>query len=114
MMFREYEVQLWGHILLNMPVYGSRSFDAFEEFCRDCRALTKLAEEECNRSLTEKEEKRRDRLRADVEAYCKTVGMVADFYGDPRGYVVKVKWPDLGENTPSNTWGGPVDGWGVG
>lgn len=107
-------VKLWGHILLNMPVTGDRSFAAFEKFCEACRSLQGLAIAECNGELTPRQQVRQKTLTAKVEAYAKSVGMVATVGGDPRGYVVKVKWPDLGRNTPSNTWGGPEDGWGVG
>lgn len=107
-------VKLWGHILLNMPIKGNNNFQDFAAFCRNAHSYQGLAILECNQELTPRQKARKKSLEEKMMAYCATVGIVPSFSGDPRGFVVKVRWPDLGEKTPFNTWGGPEDGWGVG
>jgi len=62
---------------------------------RDAHSLHTLAETGCNRSLTEREEKRDSRLEARVSAALKEYGVTQiDFNGDPRGCAVKVRFPN--------------------
>lgn len=76
------------------------------------RALTRLAEAECNRGLSGREETREKALRARIAALVSEGydGLTPRFGGDPRGYVVKLVCRD-GEY---NTYGGAEEGWGVG
>lgn len=107
-------VKLWGHILMNLPVNGDNNFYHFACFCRDARALQGLAIAECNGDLTPRQKARQRTLTAKVQAYARSIGCEATVEGDPRGWVVKLHWPDLGQNAPYNTWGGVESGWGVG
>ncbi len=82
------------------------------EIRRDAETLSRLAVEDCNRGLNEREEKREERLRARIEARVAEGydGIRCRFGGDPRGYVVALVCRD-GEH---NGWGGAESGWGVG
>ena len=112
--YSEEHVKLWGHILLNLPITGDKSFYSFAKFCKAARSLQGLAIAECNGDLTPRQKTRQKNLTAQVMAYGKSIGAEVSVGGDPRGYIVKVRWPDLGASTPCNTWGGPEYGWGVG
>ena|ERR1051326_3871695 len=70
------------------------------------RQIAALAVAQCNYGLTDRQEKRREKL----SELCKTIagwyGLTAETFGDPRGYVVRLH----GRNIPKNGWG---DGFGV-
>ncbi|OFX03301.1 MAG: hypothetical protein A3E78_12255 [Alphaproteobacteria bacterium RIFCSPHIGHO2_12_FULL_63_12] len=66
------------------------------------RQVEALAVKECNVSLTERDERRRERLREKIEIVAGWYGLTAKCYGDPRGYVVRLH----GEGLPQNGWGG--------
>lgn len=70
--------------------------------------LHKLAEHDCNYGLDDRQEKRRDKLQAEVAEIAKAFGFDVETSGDPRGCVVKLIDP-TGKDTGDN-WGG---GWGV-
>ena len=108
------QVKLWGYIVLYAPVNADLGFHRFETFCREANSLQGLAVAECERDLTPRQKTRQKNLTRNVIAYAKSIGAEASVGGDPRGWIVKVRWPDRGANTPSNTWGGPEEGWGVG
>lgn len=72
------------------------------------RALSKLAEAECNTGLTKRQQAREEVLQKRIAVLLKTYGLRATFSGDPRGYVVKIV------GLPGNTWGGDSEGFGVG
>jgi hypothetical protein len=64
---------------------------------------------ECNRGLTTAERERCNANRLRIAAWQVLAGMSVDIDGDPRGYVVKVHFPD----GSYNTWGGRESGYGV-
>lgn len=70
--------------------------------------LHKLAEHDCNVGLDERQERRRDKLRAEVIEIAKFCGFDVETSGDPRGCVVKLIDP-TGKDTGDNMGGG----WGV-
>lgn len=75
------------------------------------RAHNRLAEAECNREITSREIRRRQSIQAKIIEILKPYigdGRVR-FSGDPRGYTVKVQFPD----GRGNTWGGDEEGWGI-
>lgn len=112
--FSEDQVRLWGHLLLNLDIKGNRNFRDFAAFCKNAYSYQGLAVAECNHELTPRQKSRQKSLEAKMQAYCATVGLTVSFSGDPRGFVVKVKWIALGDEGPYNTAGGPEEGWGVG
>jgi len=68
---------------------------------RDCEALLRyattyqrLAVEECNRPLTEKEIRKQENVGMDIIAICAPMDCTAILGGDPRGCAVKIKVPD--------------------
>lgn len=72
------------------------------------RSLERLAIEDCNYGLSDRQFKRRDRLVETVDAIAKTYDLSAHCSGDPRGLVVRLfslTQPDTGD-----AFGG---GWGV-
>lgn len=70
--------------------------------------LHKLAEHDCNVGLDERQEKRRDKLQAEVVEIAAAFGFDAETGGDPRGCVVKLHDPKNPRD--GDGWGG---GWGV-
>jgi hypothetical protein len=72
------------------------------------RKLSRFAETECNREVTDKELKRAAHSEQVILKILKEYGLSALFSGDPRGYVVKI------QGLPGNTWGGDSEGFGVG
>ena len=70
--------------------------------------LHKLAEHDCNFGMTTAQEKRADKLKAEVAEIAKFCGFDAETSGDPRGAVVKLIDP-TGQDTGDNFGGG----WGV-
>lgn len=80
--------------------------------CSMARAHHRLAETACNRELTVREIKREENIQMDILALLTEYGFDAKdirFGGDPRGYTVKVHFPD----GRGNTWGGDAEGWGI-
>lgn len=67
----------------------------------------RLAEHACNRELTQGEQRRQGVLEAHIRSTLQPYGCGVTFSRDPRGFVVKVQFPD----GTSNTWGN--DGWGI-
>ena len=54
-------------------------------------------------------EKRQAQVERRMREVCAACGLSANFQGDPRGYTVKIAFPD----GAYNTMGGREDGWGV-
>lgn len=71
--------------------------------------LQHLAEQECNREITDSEKRRIERGEKAVRELLLPYGGEARFDGDPRGCVVKVRFP----GGQRNDWGGE-DLWCVG
>lgn len=75
------------------------------------RAHNRLMETQCNRELTVREMSRvgsvRDAIIAILAEY--SLSLKVNFSGDPRGYTVKIHFPD----GRGNTWGGDSEGWGI-
>ena len=59
--------------------------------------------------LSAQQERVSDRLEAEFLVLCTTVGWGGKTGGDPRGYALKILFPDHS----TNSWGGADDGWGV-
>lgn len=75
---------------------------------RDANTIQRIAVEECNRELSEQEKQADKRAVNRIRVRCARVaGVVPSFSGDPRGAVVKIRFPS-GE---WNSMGGPEDGW---
>jgi predicted RNA-binding protein Jag len=81
----------------------------FERVWKLSRSYAKLQEARCNYELSSRQESREANMEKEITAICEEMGFSVSFDGDPRGYTVKVKFPQ--EN--SNTWGGKQDGWGI-
>jgi hypothetical protein len=67
----------------------------------DCQRLMRYAEtyqriavEECNRALTEKEIRKQENVGMDIIAICAELEIEAILGGDPRGCTVKIAVPD--------------------
>ena len=71
------------------------------------RTLTALAIAACNRTLTDKEDKRKIDEQYWIIKLVTPYGVTVNYGGDPRGFVVKLQFP----NGESNSWGN--DGWGI-
>lgn len=80
-----------------------------DELMRLSRAHGRIQVNRCNRELTDREEKRDDRIEAKITELLTPYGIKPDFGGDPRGYTVKLHLP----TKRYNTWGGAESGWGV-
>ena len=94
---------------------GKRSpFDAAHdaaEFCSLARSLHRLYEAACNSGLTERQEKRAQKLEQKVRSVVERAGLTLNhFNADPRGYPVYVNLPD----GSYNTLGGREHGYGIG
>lgn len=87
----------------------SATFSEVEKMLQLARGMQRLATEECNRQLTEREQARQERLKLAVHAMAKSWGIVAHVGDDPRGYCIKLMLP----SGTYNTWGGAECGWGV-
>ena len=73
------------------------------------RALSRLDTHACNRELTERENKRIGSLVSGVNELLRGYGLNWHHNTDPRGYAVKIMFPD----GSYNTMGGREDGWGI-
>jgi hypothetical protein len=111
------EMEAWAQLVLLMGKYR-RAERRDSEVARDAaeirraaERLASLAEADCNRGLSAREEAKEGRLREQIAALVAEGydGMTARFGGDPRGYVVALVCRD-GEH---NSWGGAESGWGV-
>jgi hypothetical protein len=71
--------------------------------------LARLAVDDCNYGLTEKQEREKATSRKLIAKELKPYGITCNFSGDPRGYVVKCRLP----SGKYNTWGGKESGWGI-
>jgi hypothetical protein len=69
---------------------------------RYAATVQRLAETACNRELTVQEIRKDENCMAEIIAICAPSDVAANFNGDPRGCVVKLRVPD-GYN---NDWGG--------
>lgn len=91
---------------------GGHIHDA-ERIMRASATLTRLAEMQCSVEMSEREAKRVERQEATraalVDRICAPYGFKAIHGGEPRGYIVKILFPD----GKYNTWGGAEEGYGV-
>ena len=69
----------------------------------------RIQETACNRSLTTEEARTEVRTEESIRGIAKELGCGVQFGGDPRGYTVKLMFPD----GHFNTWGGKESGFGV-
>ncbi len=85
---------------------------------RAARTVQRLAETECNRPLTDREERRHVAAESRVRVSLAELSSwspdgrevtIAAINSDPRGYCVKLRLP----SGKGNTWGGDECGWGV-
>ena len=76
--------------------------DVIFDVLRDARTLHRLAEKDCNYGLTDTDRKREEHCEARTAGRLAAYGIVAQFSGDPRGAVVKLRLP----SGRSNDWGG--------
>jgi hypothetical protein len=70
---------------------------------KSCAALSVAS---CNRGLSDRQEKRWQKLGAQIAEIAGWYGMSSSHHGDPRGFVVRVDGPGV----PKSSWG---DGMGV-
>lgn len=74
---------------------------------RKARRHHSLQEIQSNREATAREVKEESRLEESIRAML--APLAVSFGGDPRGYTVRVHFPD----GSYNTWGGREHGWGI-
>ena len=79
-----------------------------DSLLRNARSYQRLSELSCNQELTKRENARALSLEKTMREQAASLGLGITFSGDPRGFVVKLQFPD----GASNTWG--QDGWGIG
>lgn len=80
------------------------------KLCSLARAHNRLAEVACNRELTARDIGRVEYIHAAIKAILEPYGITrVSFSGDPRGYTVKIHFPD----GRGNTMGGDSEGWGI-
>lgn len=79
--------------------YAPTATFSYEEVARDAmeimraaRSLQKLAIDQCNRELSEREKKRERAQEANLKVMLARYGAAVTASGDPRGHVVKVKF----------------------
>jgi hypothetical protein len=70
------------------------------------KQLAALSVASCNYGLTDRQEKRREKLAERAQEIASWYGLKADCYGDPRGYVLRLSGPGIKAN-------GFGDGFGV-
>ena len=93
-------------------VTGGNRFDLAHEVAELlalAKRLDRYNETECNYGLTPAQEKRVENLEKRIRAMCDTWRIGVKFNGDPRGYAVRLMFPDQSYNT----WGGAEEGWGI-
>ena len=72
------------------------------------RRAHRLAERDCNGTLTEAQhEQELERILSAVAVQLKPYALSANITGDPRGYCLKIM------GLPGNTWGGDESGFGI-
>lgn len=91
------------------PLSSDAVAEKAAEIIRLAHGLHRVCEADCNDGGNPAREKREARMLAKVTALVAEVvpGAEVKYQGDPRGYVVKIKFP---ADQPSNEWGGL---WGV-
>jgi len=110
-------LERWAQLVLLLSKYR-RAGRRDNEVARDAAEIRRLsaslaafAAGECNRSLSDREKAREERIGAKLTALVAEgyEGLALRLSGDPRGYVVSLVCRD-GEY---NSWGGAESGWGV-
>ncbi len=91
-----------------MPTYTSIDAVAnrFMQLARQAQRYNLL---HANVGLTEAQEKREARMEQEFFRLCQQCGWQGVTGGDPRGYALKILFPD----GSSNSWGGTSHGWGI-
>lgn len=69
------------------------------------RQLNALACGECNNGSTDRSERRRERLGQKARLIASWYGLTAEYYGDPRGYVLRLIGPGLASNSMGDGFG---------
>lgn len=77
------------------------------ELAKLAATVAGLAVHSCNHGLSEQQEKRAEKLSAQIKTIAGFYGLTANCGGDPRGYTVKIDGPGI----RSNSFGG--DGFGI-
>lgn len=87
---------------------------AAKAIMRVAATIKRIAEKECNESLSAEDEQSALRARVRLTTLCTLLGVNFKVGGDPRGYTVKILFPkDKDGRRPYNTWGGEEEGYGV-
>lgn len=102
------QARAFADLALRLDGLALCPIDFAEGLVRLARSYQRLQETACNRELTRREKTREANLERRIAEECKAIGLGVTFSGDPRGFVVKLQFPD----GASNTWG--QDGWGIG
>ncbi len=116
---REFRKHLGEYNAKNVDMH--RLSEISKIVCRKASRMRMLAEHDCNRGLTEREKQEDERLQDEIRTLLREVNdeIRVRFDGDPRGYVVRVLFPQRRHpngfmTRPYNTWGGEDYGFGIG
>jgi hypothetical protein len=101
--------ELAAALLKHAPKLSADAFKVARRMRRLAIPAARLAETACDRGLTRREEDTSAKLELAFKALCESVGCKARIYGDPRGFVFSVLFPDGFHNS----WGGSECGFGV-
>jgi hypothetical protein len=97
------------NLVLSERTNGIAKSSDVEQLLKLSRQHLRLQEAKCNRPWTMSDETKETKLRERATAIIESWGFKALFTGDPRGYTLRILFPD----GKYNTWGGVEDGYGV-
>ena len=81
------------------------------ELCKSANSLNRLNEIACNCGLSERQERRKQKLQERIKTVLERAGLILNhFENDPRGYAVYIDLPD----GSYNSFGGRENGYGIG
>jgi hypothetical protein len=95
----------------HVDIFGLKARDEIQDMVRYAKSLHKIAEHDCNGTMTTRMERQSENTEHKIQVIAKKYGLRATFDGDPRGYVVKLHSP---KSDVYNTWGGAESGYGIG
>ena len=99
-----------GHVVRSLPNHSVHvAVDLARELMRLAGIVDRYAVNLCNGETTEREKQRAERTAKKMGELIYPFGWPVTIGGDPRGYVVKIKFP----SGAYNTWGGSQEGYGV-